>query len=290
MFSYFPLYESLVSHGISRSVAYQQEVFDLCTTDFGTDETPVDCNTGRTDDSQLPWETGSLYGGWGGHEFFETTAGATRAPVVFVHGNRRDADDWDDTCDRFLDEGYRGDELWAITFSERTATHGEMRQQLDDFIAHIRSYTGSDSVLIVAHSLGVTGVRYWLLESDRYEWVDAFVGLAGANHGMSWATLCCNYGFDIGPGQVSPFLRADHARQSDHPLTELNQNETPGDVDYYTIRGQYDRLFWADPASPRLDGAVENIVLPTGHDGVRETDAAVDHIFGWMNQQNSCHT
>lgn len=290
MISYFPACEYLFTLGISRSVAYQQEVFNLCFTDSRTDEMSVDCDSTRTDDSQLPWETDSLYGGWGGHEFFETVSGTTRAPVVFVHGNRRDADDWNDTCDRFLAEGYQGDELWAITFSERTSTHEEMRHQLDGFTSHVRSYTGSESVLIVAHSLGVTGVRYWLSESDRYEWVDAFVGLAGANHGLSWARLCCNSGLDVGPCQVSGFLRDDYALHPNHPLTELNQNETPGDVDYYTIRGQYDRLFWADPASPRLDGAVENLVLPTDHDGVRQTDRAVDHIFAWVNRQNSCET
>jgi len=81
---------------------------------------------------------------------------------------------------------------------------------------------------------------------------------------------------------VSGFLRDDYDRYTNHPLSELNDNETPGEIDYYTIRGRYDSLFWVDQASPRLDGAVENVVLPTDHNGVRDSAAAVERIFSWV--------
>lgn len=289
MFTYMPTCEYLVSFGLSQSARCQQIVVDhqqALLECFGTDrgeitEFTADDDHDRTDDSRLPWETNGAYGGWGGHEQFETEAGSSYVPVVFVHGNQRDASDWTDTCERFRQEGYRGDELWAITFSEPTTSHAAMSRQLDDFVAGVREYTGAASVVVVAHSLGVTGVRYWLAEYDRYDWVETFVGLAGANHGAPWARLCCTLGFDAGPFAVSDFLRDDYAHLPDHPLAELNADETPGDVDYYTIRGRYDTLFWGDRSSPRLDGAVENVVLPTDHDGVRDTAMAIDHVLAW---------
>jgi len=257
-------------------------MFDLCFSDTESTDRRSDHPSDRVDDAQLPWETTGQYGGWGGHEWFGTAPGTTQVPVVFVHGNQCDASDWTETCEQFIEAGYRGDDLWAITFAESTPTHAEMAAQLDEFVAELRSDTGAESVMVVAHSLGVTGVRYWLSERDRYDWVETFVGLAGANHGVSWATLCCKSGLDSGPFQVSGFLRDDYDRYTNHPLSELNDNETPGEIDYYTIRGRYDSLFWVDQASPRLDGAVENVVLPTDHNGVRDSAAAVERIFSWV--------
>jgi pimeloyl-ACP methyl ester carboxylesterase len=264
-------------------------VFDLCFSDGGTIDDPPDSSSDRIDDIQLPWDTDGQYGGRGGHEFFETEPGTAQVPVIFVHGNQRDAADWTETCEQFLEAGYVGDELWAITFAASTSKHAEMATQLDAFVSAVRSETGAESVMVVAHSLGVTGVRYWLYEYDRYDWVEAFVGLAGANHGVSWATLCCAFGMDNGPFQVSEFLREDYDRHPGHPLTVLNDDETPGDIDYYTIRGLYDQLFVADQSSPKLAGAVENVMLPTDHDGVRETDAAIEHVFSWVNARQPCN-
>jgi len=288
MFGYFRACESLLDLGITQTAICQQTVFDCCIPGNGAvDGRSSEADADRTDDSQLPWSTSGEYGGWGGHDFFGTESGTARVPVVFVHGNQRDASDWTETCEQFLDAGYRGDELWAITFADATSRHVEMVAQLDAFVSEVRSQTGAESVMVVAHSLGVTGVRYWLHEYDRYDWVETFVGLAGANHGLSWATLCCAFGMDSGPCRVSDFLREDYDRYPNHPLTVLNDDETPGDVDYYTIRGRYDKLFWADHDSPRLDGAVENVVLPTDHDGVRDTDTAIDHVFSWVNSAHN---
>ncbi|ATW89280.1 lipase (class 2) [Halohasta litchfieldiae] len=282
MYPYIPACEHVFSLGISQSARYQQAMFDLCFSDTESTDRRSDHPSDRVDDAQLPWETAGQYGGWGGHEWFGTAPGTTQVPVVFVHGNQCDASDWTETCEQFIEAGYRGDDLWAITFAESTPTHAEMAAQLDEFVAELRSDTGAESVMVVAHSLGVTGVRYWLSERDRYDWVETFVGLAGANHGVSWATLCCKSGLDSGPFQVSGFLRDDYDRYTNHPLSELNDNETPGEIDYYTIRGRYDSLFWVDQASPRLDGAVENVVLPTDHNGVRDSAAAVERIFSWV--------
>lgn len=240
------------------------------------------CSTDRTDDSRLPWSTDGEYGGWGGHEHHGTDAGSERTPVVFVHGNQRDSCDWVEHARFFLQRGYLGDDCWAVTFGDGTPTHPAMADQLDQFVGHVREYTGADTVALVAHSLGVTGVRFWLATRDRFDWVETVVGLAGANHGTVLNTLCDEAGRSAGPYRVCPFLRDDYESFEWHPLAVLNRNETPGSIEYYTIRGTEDPLFWRCEDSPALDGAT-NVILETDHDGVRTRTEAMEYVFEWVS-------
>jgi pimeloyl-ACP methyl ester carboxylesterase len=242
----------------------------------------VGCPHGRADDGRLPWATEGAYGGWGGHEHHGTDADSDRRPVVFAHGNQRDACDWEPHAEFFLERGYTGNDLWAITFREGTPTHESMAEQLDAFVGEIREHTGADAVDVVGHSLAVTGLRYWLATRGRFEWVDTFVGLAGANHGTVLSTWCVETGLQRGPYGSNRFLRADYDEIPDHPLASLNTDETPGDIDYYTIRGTDDTIFWRCHDSPVLDGAT-NLALETDHDGVRADLRAIEHIFEWVS-------
>ena len=241
----------------------------------------VACDHARTDGSRLPWNTGGLYGGWGGHEHHGTAPGSDRTPVVFVHGNQRDACDWERHAEFFLQRSYLGDELWAVSFRDGSPSHPEMATTLEDFVHRVCEHADADSVSLVAHSLGVTGVRWWMAEYDRYEMVDSFVGLAGANHGTVLTKWAHGAGMRDGTYKMSPFLRADYDRVEDHPLGRLNEDETPGDVDYYTIRGTEDPLFWGCAESPALEGAT-NLVLPTDHDGVRTDRRALERTYEWV--------
>ena len=116
------------------------------------------CDVDRTDDRYLPFDTGGVYGGWGGHKYHATDPGLPGGenPVVFVHGNTRDACDWSDHATRYLRRGYGGDQLWSITFENESATHDEMARQLDEFVSNVLEYTGADTVDVVSHSLGLT--------------------------------------------------------------------------------------------------------------------------------------
>ncbi|WP_129117016.1 esterase/lipase family protein [Halegenticoccus tardaugens] len=244
------------------------------------------CDRPRTASDRLPWETDGRYGGWGGEILGDRrhTPGdpePDRSPVVFVHGNGRDACDWRAHRDYLRERGYAADDLWAITFRRPSSTHDEMAAQLEAFVARVRAHTGRERVSVVAHSLGVTGARYWMDAHDRYDAVDTFVGLAGANHGLvPWA------GGTGGDGYARPFDFLDSTRlgEDGHGLTELNRgDETPGDVDYYTIRGRYDPLFPTNPDSPRLDGAVENRVVWRGHEGVRDGRRTRRLLRRWLS-------
>lgn len=250
------------------------------------------CEFDRADDSRLPWATGGAYGGWGGDAYHGTDGrldsphpGEENTPVVFVHGNQRDACDWSDHARFFLRRGYAGDDLWAITFREGTPTHGSMAAQLDDFVGRVRDHTGAETVAVVGHSLGVTGIRYWLATHDRYDWVETVVGLAGANHGTVLNTWCADAGMNRGAYRVSEFLRSDYAARRDHPLAGLNEEETPGDVDYYTLRGTEDPLFWRCPDSPELEGAT-NVAIEADHDGVRRSQTAREYVFRWVADEH----
>ncbi len=256
------------------------------------------CDAARTDDRYLPFDTDGAYGGWGGHEYHATDPGLAGGenPVVFVHGNTHDACDFSDHATRFLDRGYRGDQLWSITFAAESPTHDEMARQLEDFVANVLAHTGADTIDVVSHSLGVTGVRFWLADSDafadiddrldvgigsRYDHVDTFVGCAGANEGTSTCGPACARG--SGANRPCGFISPTCADPGG-PLHRLNNpDETPGSVDYYTIRGDLDYFFADNPDSPTLDGANANVVLSgAAHNATRASDAAVELIYQWV--------
>jgi len=158
-------------------------------------------------------------GGFGG---IARLAPLHHTPVVFVHGNQVDAQNWLDVMLQFQnDAGYSMQEMYALSYNglenyyagapvatlptQEDANYIEQNQTVlangghgaadDDnvvdlcrFIEAVQVYTGSPQIDIVAHSLGVTLARklmavYPKLARD----VVAFVGIAGANHGT---TVC----------------------------------------------------------------------------------------------------
>jgi pimeloyl-ACP methyl ester carboxylesterase len=276
----------MASRRDSRSSASLRQVLSV---DYGlirrcrrNDGCRVDCAHDRTDDSRLPWDTDD-YGGWGGHDFHDTEPGVERPPVVFVHGNQRDACDWEPHAEFFLNRSYTGDELWAISFGDGSPTHAEMADQLDEFVAQVCDHTGAETVSVVGHSLGVTGLRYWLAREGCYDRVDSFVGIAGANHGSELFALAVRAGLTDGTYEVCHFLQDGTAEES--PLAALNEDETPGAVDYYTIRGVEDPLFMQRPDSPALDGAT-NVALETDHDGARESLDSLELVYEWVADES----
>ncbi len=235
----------------------------------------------RTDAEYLPWDPAGRYGGICGSYYFGDIPRRDNVPVVFVHGNTADATDWLTLMERFLDRGDTGEDLWAITFRRASPSHESMVRQLDAFVDRVREHTGHESVHVVAHSLGVTGARYWLDRRDRYDWVNSFVGIAGANHGSALCQRLDHSRVPLGPAAAVRFLNPAHLDQPDHPLARLNENETPGDVEYYTVRATEDRFFPEDPTSPRLEGAI-NVAVPGTHDGLLGSDATFDHLSDWL--------
>jgi triacylglycerol lipase len=205
-------------------------------------------------------------------------------PVVFVHGNRGKPQDWSHFIQYFRENGYKEEYLWRIKFSNKK-THERQAGELEDFISEKLSKIDVDTVSIVSHSLGVTVSRYWMLKYDRLDSVSVFVGLAGANHGVS---ICP-------PKEVASLLPEDHSYKpcqflskngmGEAPISKLNsESETPGDVKYYTIRGSRDQYFRYCKDSPRLEGAVENAIVDTDHMGILESEYAIEKTFEWVTE------
>jgi pimeloyl-ACP methyl ester carboxylesterase len=241
------------------------------------------CDRARTDDAGLPWDTGGAYGGWGGADYFDTDGGVSRTPTVFVHGNTGDACNFSGHADYLRARGWSGDELWSITFREATSSHADMAEQLDDFVANVRAETGASSVNLVSHSLGVTGTRVWMEAYDRFDWVEEWVGLAGANHGVCNCPGCVDttvFGSDL--GEPCQFIAVQCFGLPGHPLYEINlPTETPGDVTYHTVRGYYDALYYCNVYSPYLSGADNNLVF-ADHLGVLESSETKELVANWV--------
>ncbi|HEV7677264.1 MAG TPA: hypothetical protein VGQ42_01690 [Candidatus Dormibacteraeota bacterium] len=245
-------------------------------------------------------------GGFGG---VVRNATLHHTPVIFVHGNQADAQNWLDVMLQFQnDAGYTMQEMYALSYNglanfyagapagvaptvldqayvqqnPNTLGNGGKGAADDDevpdlcrFIEAVQWYTGSVQVDIVAHSLGVTITRklmslYPSLASD----IVGFVGIAGANHGTS---VCSGlqssyYGCnEIGPGTAW--------------LDQLNgpggTRETYGPTRWMTVFNGTDSAdpFFSTPdlfPSPALKGADNRTMPHTYHNDLRVSSAAVD--------------
>lgn len=252
----------------------------------------IKCDVARTDDSQLPWDSGGEYGGWRATEHFGVSGGSVeRRPVVFVHGNNGDACNFEEHAQYLLDSGWNGDELYSITFEDKAPYHEWMRDSLDAFVQNVLAETGASKVKLVAHSLGVTGTRFWMQDFDRFDWVDTLVSLNGGNHGVCVCPGCYDttLGFDdnkwLSAGKSCQFIAVQCFADPDHPLYELNlPDETPHDdsIEYFTVRGFFDPLFYCNPYSPYLDGADNNLIY-RNHTGSLVDDSLKADVDDWLS-------
>ena len=163
--------------------------------------------------------TGAPVGGFGG---IRAGAPLHHTPVIFVHGNQADAQNWLDVMAQFKAlAGYTDQEMYALSYNglgnyyagapaltpptaldrayiegnpDALANGGHGAANDDEvpdlcrFIEAVQAYTGSKHVDIVGHSLGVTIARETMrLYPSLARDVVAFVGIAGANHGT---TVC----------------------------------------------------------------------------------------------------
>ncbi|MDQ6746809.1 MAG: lipase family protein [Candidatus Dormibacteraeota bacterium] len=233
-------------------------------------------------------EWGFPLGGWGGAR---KLAPRRHVPVIFVHGNQADAENWFLVADRFKElAGYSDQEMYALSYnglenayagiptqsqpSQRSTDYWSANPSalccsggkgasddpnvpdLYNFVRAVQAYTGSDQVDIVAHSLGVTITRKMLLvHPELRPDVVAAVMIAGANHGT---TVC--------RGLEATYFGCDEIAPGTAWLKTLNAaGEAPGPTRWMTVYNGADNadpFFMATPGlfddrqSPHLDGAV----------------------------------
>lgn len=165
-------------------------------------------------------------------------------PILFVHGYGGNGGNWQDMKALFKADGWLDDELYAYNYSfvaSNAVSAEEIRTQVNAIIAS----TGATKVDIIAFSMGSISSRYYLRNLVGTSKIDAWVSLAGPNHGTDTANNC---GFapctEIQPG--SAFLAALNAG-----------DETPGLVRYATWRSPCDLTINPDQ-SVVLAGATNN--------------------------------
>lgn len=136
--------------------------------------------------SPSDYVTGNPLLGWGGGH-----GEINHTPIVFVHGNAHSADNWITMATYFAEDGYSWNELWAVSYLQ-VVNHEDYNSnegnwsEIDAFVQAVLDYTGEENVNIIAHSLGVTVTRTWLKYTDDYNQISKFIGIAGANHGVSF--------------------------------------------------------------------------------------------------------
>jgi pimeloyl-ACP methyl ester carboxylesterase len=196
---------------------------------------------------------------------FGSDAGrVARVPVIFLHGNNDTP--FPTACNAFgrvqafaqffLDHGYHPSELWALGYqgdqcelaqdnthrsdiSHATAAAVPILRQ---FVQAVLDFTGARRVDIVAHSLGVTVAREWMLQDNAYRKVRALVAIDGPNHGITDCSPSpANFYQLLSGGGFIPSSAVCDEYGSDHTqlLNVLNAaGETPGPTRYLVIRNK----------------------------------------------------
>jgi pimeloyl-ACP methyl ester carboxylesterase len=240
-------------------------------------------------------EWGYPLGGWGGSR----RHGPLRhAPVIFVHGNQADAENWYLVAEQFKQlAGYTDQEMYALSYNGLGNAYAGMptRSQpssqsiaywqgtnpplqafanggkgasddpnvpdLYNFVRAVQDYTGVQQVDIVAHSLGVTITRKMLqLHPELRHDVLAAVMIAGGNHGT---TVC--------RGIDTTYYGCEEIAPGTDWLGRLNSvGEAPGPTRWMSIYNGTDNTdpffqqvpgAFDDRPSPHLEGAV-NLTFP----------------------------
>ena len=152
-------------------------------------------------------------GSYGGRAF--AGQGVVNHPVIFIHGNSDSAlgtgsplaTGWRASIEYFKTQGYTSAELYATTWGPANAAFSSQQYHSKDyltrlraFITAVKTYTGASKVDVVTHSMGVTLMRKAIkggsgndalaggaynLGGSLTSWVDTFVGIAGANRGLT---------------------------------------------------------------------------------------------------------
>lgn len=231
-------------------------------------------------------------------------------PIVFVHGNQADAQNWLSVMLQFQRlAGYSMQEMYAVSYNglgnfyagaPATAPtapdqayfeqnpngfgnggHGAANEDevpdLCRFVEAVQAYTGSRDVDIVAHSLGVTIVRKLMSGYPQLaRHVRAFVAIAGGNHGT---TVC--------RGIESSYYGCNEIAPGSAWLAKLNgRDETPGRTAYLSVyNGSAGDPFFDPPldeTSPHLAGAV-NLTYPGAyHNDLRVDSTEVDDYLAFL--------
>jgi triacylglycerol lipase len=189
-------------------------------------------------------------------------------PILFVHGYGGANENFCTMIDRFRSDGWSENELYAYDYSfvASFATDAqEIRTQIDAIV----SRTGASKVDIIAHSAGSVSSRYYLKNLGGDSRVDAWVSLAGPNHGTDTSDNC----------SFTPCLEI---RLNSPFLAALNSgDETPGPVRYATWWSPCDETINPDSSVP-LVGATNNQTSCLAHFNLLIDPIVYQQVRDWV--------
>jgi triacylglycerol esterase/lipase EstA (alpha/beta hydrolase family) len=190
-------------------------------------------------------------------------------PILFIHGYGGAADNFCTMIGRFRADGWTDNELYAYDYSFVTsfATDAEdIRDQVNAILAR----TGAARVDIITHSAGAVSSRYYIKNLGGDSKVDAWVSLAGPNHGTDTADNC----------SFTPCLEI---RLGSTFLATLNAgDETPGLVRYATWWSACDETINPDN-SVLLAGAVNHEAACLAHFNFLIDPVVYQQVRDWID-------
>lgn len=182
-----------------------------------------------------------------------TSGAVTHDPILFVHGYAGNGGNWQEMKAKLLADGWQPNELYSCNYSF-TASNVVSATEIGEQVDAIMQQTGASRVDIVSFSMGSVSSRYYMKNFGGSTKIDAWVSLAGPNHGTD-AVEINNCTFtpcrEIAPGSTF--------------LADLNSgDETPGLARYATWRSPCDTTINPDD-SVILLGATNSTTACIGH-------------------------
>ncbi|CAL9575805.1 esterase/lipase family protein [Streptomyces sp. enrichment culture] len=203
------------------------------------------------------------------HAADPSTFGPSSHPVLFVHGYSSSGSYWSTMADAFRTDGWPSSHLdqWSYDWRQSNAATA---QQLAAEVDRLLAATGASKVDIVSHSMGGLSSRYYAKNLGGSGKIDAWVSLAGPNHGTDWANGC---------GYTSCF----EMRIGSAFLTSLNSgDETPGTPRYGTWWSPCDTIINPDSSVP-LSGAVNTRTACLGHNAIGSDPTVYGQVRDFVN-------
>lgn len=169
-----------------------------------------------------------------------------RDPVLFVHGWNGSPTNWNAMLQRFRADGWTERELHPWSYNS-ALSNVQIAEQLRAKVDSVLAATGAKRVDVVSHSMGGLSSRWYVKFLGGEEKLDAWVSLAGPNHGTTLA--------------ASPYcatVSCTEMRPASDFLTRLNAgDETPGGVRYATWWSPCDEVI--DPRESVVLGGAQNV-------------------------------
>ena len=190
-------------------------------------------------------------------------------PILLVHGWNSSAAAWTTMVGWFKADGWTDAELatWSYnTAQSNEVTAREIQRKVDSILA----VTGASRVDVITHSMGGLSARYYVKSLRGAKKLDAWVSLAGPNHGTATANFCFQQScVEMRPGSAF--------------LNKLNQkDETPGTPRYATWWSTCDEVIIPQNSTP-LAGATNTTTACMQHSQLREDLGVYAQVRDWVS-------